>query len=132
MAQSDLNGSVARDAELVKRRSEVVQQQGRLLNLRLMEEIDADTYAQKATELRDEEARLRLEIDACSRDRNEIADLAVKAFELSQSFQAKWVTFDYDAKRRILEIVCLNWRLVDASLVPVMRKPFDLLVMGSF
>ena len=58
------------------------------------------------------------------------ANLAVKAFELSQSLQAKWVTSDYDAKRRILEIVCLNWRLDDASLVPTMRKPFDVLAEG--
>jgi DNA invertase Pin-like site-specific DNA recombinase len=130
MAQADLNGSAARDAELVKRRAQVIQQQGRLLNLRLLEEIDADTYASKATELRDEEARLRLEIESCSRNREEIADLAVKTFELSQSLQAQWVTSDYAAKRRILEIVCLNWRLVDGSLCPTMRKPFDLLAEG--
>ena len=130
MAQADLNGSAARDAELVKRRAQVIQQQSRLLNLRLLEEIDADTYAEKATELRDEEAKLRLEIEACSRGRGETADLAVKAFELSQSLEAKWVTSDYAAKRRILEIICLNWRLDDVSLVPVMRKPFDLLAEG--
>ncbi len=90
----------------------------------------AGTYAQKATELRDEVAQLRLQIEAIDRGRDEIADLAVKAFELSQSLQAKWVTSDYDAKRRILEIVCLNWRLDDVSLVPVMRKPFDMLAEG--
>ena len=88
------------------------------------------TYALKATDLRDEEARLRLEMEAYSRERNETADLAVKAFELSQSLQAKWVTSDYAAKRRILEIVCLNWRLDDATLYATMRKPFDLLAEG--
>ena len=99
-------------------------------NLRLLEEIDADTYAEKATELRDKDARLRLEIEACSGGQDETADLAVKAFGLSQSLEAKWVTSDYAAKRRTLEIVCLNWRLVDVSLVPTMRKPFDLLAEG--
>jgi len=34
------------------------------------------------------------------------------------------------AKRRILEIVCLNWKLDGVSLVPAWRKPFDLLAEG--
>jgi site-specific DNA recombinase len=36
----------------------------------------------------------------------------------------------YDAKRLILEIVFLNCRLEDATLVPAMRKPFDVLAEG--
>lgn len=39
-------------------------------------------------------------------------------------------TADYSEKRRILEITWLNCRLDDATLVPVMRKPFDVLVEG--
>src|ERR1700730_9406757 len=34
------------------------------------------------------------------------------------------------AKRRILEIVFLNCRLDDATLVPTIRKPFDVLADG--
>jgi site-specific DNA recombinase len=39
-------------------------------------------------------------------------------------------TADYAAKRRILEIVFLNCRLDDVTLVPTMRKPFDVLAEG--
>ncbi len=39
-------------------------------------------------------------------------------------------TADYAAKRRILEIVFLNCRLDDTTLVPTMRKPFDILAEG--
>ncbi len=77
-----------------------------------------------------EEAELKLEIERCDRGRNEIIDIAVKAFELSQSLRAKWVTADYAAKRRILEIVCLNCTLDDVNLCATMRKPFDLLAKG--
>ena len=28
------------------------------------------------------------------------------------------------------EIVCLNWRLDDVTLIPTMRKPFDVLAEG--
>lgn len=105
-------------------------QQGRLLNLRMMEEIEADTFAAKSQELRDREAELKMLIDFADRDRHEIIDLAVKAFELSQSLRERWVTADFLAKRKMLEIVCLNWKLVDVTLVPTTRKPFDLLIEG--
>ena len=96
----------------------------------MLEEIDADTFASKNRELRDRTADLQLEIEACDRGRNEIIDIAVKAFELSQSLREKWPTADYAAKRRILEIICLNCSLDGASLVATMRKPFDLLAKG--
>ena len=130
MTNWDLGGAAAREEEMKRRHSAIVDQQKRLLNLRLLEEIDSDTYAEKATELRDEEARLRFELEASSRERYEIADIAIKAFELSQNLRAQWVTADYAAKRRILEIVCLNWTLDGVSLIPTMRKPFDMLAEG--
>jgi len=73
---------------------------------------------------------LKIEIDVADRGRHEIIDIAVKAFELSQSLREKWLTAVYSAKRRLLEIICLNWTLDDVSLVPTMRKPFDLLAKG--
>jgi site-specific DNA recombinase len=118
------------DGDLKNRHTEVLRLQEQLLNLRLLEEIDADTFAHKARELRDEAASLRLEIERCERGRNETIDIAVKAFELSQSLRDKWVTADYAAKRRILEIICLNCSLDGVSLVATMRKPFDLLAKG--
>jgi site-specific DNA recombinase len=106
------------------------QQENELLNLRLLGEIESGTFAAKKTEFRDREARLNLQIEACGRGRHENADLAVKAFELSQSLEEKWLASDYGEKRRILEIVVLNFSLVDVSLVPVWRKPFDMLAEG--
>ena len=126
----ELGRSSQEDGELKKRHTEVVRQQGQLLNLRLLEEINADTYAAKAQELRDEESELRLQIEGASRSRNETIDIAIKAFELSQNLRAKWFAADWAAKRRILEIVCLNWKLDGVSLVPEWRKPFDLLAEG--
>ena len=81
-------------------------------------------------ELRDKIARLTLKVESADRGRAERVDIAVKAFELSQSLAEKWVTADYATKRHILEIVCLNFRLVDVTLVPTMRKPFDVLAKG--
>ena len=126
----DQRSSAARAKELQGELIRVREQQDRLLNLRLLEEIEADTYAMKAQELRDRESELKLQIDSADRNRHEIIDTAIKAFELSQNLRAKWFAADWAAKRRILEIVCLNWKLDGVSLVPEWRKPFDLLAEG--
>jgi hypothetical protein len=98
--------------------------------MRINREIDGDVFAAKQTELRDRIANLKLQLDVIDRSHDEMCDLAVKVFELSQALRQKWVTADYATKRRILEIVFLNCRLDGATLVPTIRKPFDVLVEG--
>ena len=96
----------------------------------MLEEIEADTYAEKARDLRDREVELKLEIDVADRGRDEIIDIAIKAFELSQTLKDKWLNADYRAKHQLLEITCLNFSLDGVTLVPEMRKPFDVLAEG--
>ena len=116
--------------DLNRQLAQVRRQQDQLLNLRLLEEIDQETFASKSTELRDQVAKLTLLVEGQDRGRAEAGEIALKAFELSQTLKDKWLTADYRAKRRILEIVCLNFTLVDVTLVPVWRKPFDVLAEG--
>ncbi len=116
--------------ELNRQLTLVRHQQDQLLNLRLLEEIDQETFASKGTELRDRLAKLTLQIESHDRGRSEVGEIAVKAFELSQTLKQQWLTADYRAKRRLLEIVCLNFTLDDVTLVPVWRKPFDVLAKG--
>jgi site-specific DNA recombinase len=116
--------------QLQRELTQLRQQQDRLLNLRLLEEIGTDTFAAKSTELRDRVAHLTLQLEAADRNRGEQGELAVKTFELSQSLVAKWVTADFAAKRQLLEIVFLNFRLDGVSLGYEMRKPFDVLAKG--
>ena len=106
------------------------QQQDRLLNLRLLEEIDADTFARKSTELRDKSAAAALRVEAANRDRGEQAELAIRVFELSQALVQKWVSADYAAKRQLLEIVFSNFTLDGATLCYDVRKPFEVLIEG--
>ena len=96
----------------------------------LPDRIGADTFAAKSTELRDRAARLKLQTEVLDHGHDENADVAIKALELFQSLMSKWLTADYAAQRQILEIVCLNWRLDDVTLIPEMRKSFDVLPEG--
>jgi hypothetical protein len=63
-------------------------------------------------------ASTKLQLDVLDSSRDENAELAVKAFELSQALKNKWIAADHATKRRILE---------GKTLVPTLRKPFDVL-----
>ena len=116
--------------EIQRQLSLLRQQQTRLLNLRLLEEINQETMAEKATELRDREANFMVQLAACDLGRPENGEIAAKAFELSQNLRGKWLTANYSVKRRYLEIVFLNFVLDEVTLVPTIRKPFDVLAEG--
>jgi len=119
-----------RVVEINKQLAEIRRQQDELLEMRLHKEIEGDLYTRKDRELRERESPLLLEVEVQTRDRHENADVAVKAFELSQNLVAKWDRADFDARRRLLEIICLNPPLDGATLRPEWRKPFDLLAEG--
>ncbi|AMV17406.1 zinc ribbon domain-containing protein [Planctomyces sp. SH-PL14] len=122
--------TLSQQGELKRQHTLLSTQQSRLVDMRIAEEIDQETFARKQTELRDRLASITLQLEVVDRSRSELADLAVKVFELSQTLSEKWLTADYATKRRILEIVCLNCRLDGVSLSPQMRKPFDVLAEG--
>jgi site-specific DNA recombinase len=128
--RDDQQETQAQRAELLRQLTLMSEQKDRLLNLRIAGEIDPDTFAAKQTQLRDREASLKLQLDSIDRGKDENAELAGKVFELSQTLREKWLTADFDVKRKILEIVLLNCTLHDVTLVPTIRKPFDMLVEG--
>ena len=125
-AQTDV---LAQRTEIQRQMTLAVQQQHRIVDMRINHEIDADIFAGKQTELRDRIAGLKLQLDVIDRSNDEMCDLAVKVFELSQALATKWLTADYATKRRILEVVFLS-RLDDVTLVPTIRKPFDVIAEG--
>ena len=119
------------ERQTLQRELEAVRKQKqRLLDLRLLDEIEADTFAAKQSELRSQETRLLTKLEGCGRQQSERGELAVKVFELSQALGSKWLAADIAEKRLLLEIIGLNWTLDDVNLVPQMRKPFDLLAEG--
>ena len=120
----------AMQSELQRQSTLLADQKDRLLNLRIDDQIDDNTFAQKNTQLRDRHASIILQLEALNRSRDENAELATRVFELSQTLRMKWLTAEYAEKRQILDIVWLNCRLDDVTLVPTIRKPFDILAKG--
>ena len=71
-------------AKATRQLNSLVNQKDRLIDTRAEGELDADEFLERKTRRRDEEGRLRLQLAKAERDREEVADLAVRTFELSQ------------------------------------------------
>jgi site-specific DNA recombinase len=85
--EDTLSDSTAQRTELQRQTSLLVAQQDRLINIHLGD-IDQPAFAQKQTELRDRLASTKLQLDVLNRSHDEMTDLAVKAFVLSQTLRA--------------------------------------------
>ncbi len=120
--------SQAQRQELQRQQTLLAEQQDRVLNMRLDDDVNQTTYANKRTEIVLRQSRFSL-MPSTAHARK-WGELTSKVFELSQVLRQKWLTADCDEKRRILEIVCLDFSLVDVTLVPTKRKPFDVLAEG--
>lgn len=117
----------ARQSKLRHQQTRLENQLAKLLDMRLAEEIDGNLFGRKRDDLLKEKDEITLHIEAASRQYVENAELAINTFELSQCLEDKWLSADIAEKRQLLKIVCLNFFLDGVSLVPEMRKPFDVL-----
>lgn len=117
----------ANKVELRRQHDQIEAKLATLLDLRMDGEIDQAAYAAKRSELQDRQAGIRAQLEASDRDGHQIAELAIKAFELSQSLEHRWVNANYNAKRTILSIMLETVRLNSDNLEFSLRKPFEIL-----
>lgn len=113
--------------ELLRQREQVEAKLKTLLDLRIEAEVTQEEYAAKRNELQDRQAAIRLQLECTDRDDDQVAELAIKAFDLSQSLTERWLTADYNAKRTILSIMLETVQSNRGNLEFFPRKPFNLL-----
>ncbi|MEK6701065.1 MAG: recombinase family protein [Planctomycetota bacterium] len=113
--------------ELARQQAQVEGKLKALLDLRVDGEVSQDEYAAKRRELHERQTAIRLQLETSDRDDREIAEQAVKTFELSQTLKTRWKTADPAAKRAILDILCESVRLNQRKVLFLARKPFSLL-----
>lgn len=129
--QSSHRDSIEHRKELERQRTLVDSKLSALIEMRMGGELSPEEFTTKRQELHERQAGIRLQLETTDQDDREIGDLAIKAFELSQSLESRWVTADYIAKRTILEILCEKVLLNSEKLDIYPRKPFDLISNGS-
>ena len=120
-------------AQLRNQTTRIQKQQGKLLEAKLSGEYDdliPEVYQEQVAGLRSRHDQIRSRIASLEAHLEESGDTAIKAFELSQALVDKWLAADAPEKRRILDLVFLNFTLDDVTLDPESRKPFDALIEG--
>lgn len=120
----------SRRTQLMHELKMVQRKKDELVRLRLSEDIEHATFTRNHEALHVQECELRATLDLESARQTEDGAQAVQVFELAQDLTARWVAAEVATKRLLLDILCLNLVLEDQTLVPTLRRPFDLLAAG--
>ena len=122
--------SRTRRSKLQEELTKVQTNKDQLLDLRLQQEVSQETYRRKESQLLEREHELEQLLHHEAQSQAEGGDAAIQVLELSQALKQKWVTADDAIKRNLLDLLCLNFTLEGKTLVPELRRPFNLLAEG--
>lgn len=114
-------------AALSKRQSELKTMQDRLLSAYLEGTVEEKAFREKSAQLVSEEEAVREREQQLGDFDPARGKAALAVFDFSQNAAEIWRGSNIAARREILESVCLNRTLTDATLVTTKRKPFDAL-----
>lgn len=114
-------------AAIVKRKSELVGMQDRLLNAYLAGNVEEAVYQTKLNDLKAESAAADESLGQLGDVDPGRADSVLELFEWTQKAAEIWRGSKMDVRREILHAVSLNRMVSDVTLVTTKRKPFDAL-----
>ncbi|QNN24730.1 hypothetical protein HED60_21450 [Planctomycetales bacterium ZRK34] len=117
---------------MAKRRTELVNMQDRLLNAYLAGSIDEQTFQIKSHDLKTQLEEVERQLDEVDKFDPACGEAALATFEFSQNLVELWRGSNSTGKRELLDVVSLNRKVSDVSLVLTKRKPFDFLVERPF
>ena len=125
-AVKDLTSHRRRQATaLAKRKRELVTMQDRLLNAYLAGTVDETVYRAKSDELKSEAQKTEESVAELGDVDPSRGEIALAIFDFTQNAAERWRGSNNAIRREILDLVCLNRDLGDASLDTTKRKPFD-------
>lgn len=117
---------------LTKRRTELTNMQERLLNGYLGGTIDEPTFQLKSADLKSQIEDVQRQLDKADQFDPAFGQTALAVFDFSQNLPEIWRGSNSQRKRELLEVVSLNRKVSDVSLVLTKRRPFDFLVERPF
>jgi hypothetical protein len=112
---------------LAKRKTELTNMQGRLLNAYLVGTVEETVFKAKSNELKAETAKALAQLGDTAPAQGETA---LALFDWTQRVADAWRGSNPTIRREILDCVCLNRTLGDVSLCLAKRKPFDVFAEG--
>ncbi|MGC9998751.1 MAG: recombinase family protein [Bryobacteraceae bacterium] len=98
---------------------------------RLDGRVDLAFFDRKSRELRDDQARIRREIDGHQAANESYMEAGIRILELSRSMHRLFAKQPAEEKRRLLDFVVSNCSWKGGALTPTFRQPFDMLAVAS-
>ncbi|MEX0643374.1 MAG: recombinase family protein [Pirellulales bacterium] len=117
---------------LTKRRTELTNMQDRLLNGYLAGTIDEPMFQLKSADLKSQLEDVLRQLDEADQFDPALGQTALAVYDFSQNLPDIWRGSNSAKKRTLLEVVSLNRKASDVSLVLTKRKPFDFLAERPF
>jgi len=132
-AFADLGEQKRRQAALLaKRKTEIKTMQDRLLTAFLNGTIDEPTFAAKSEGFKCELEQVERNLEQADRMDPSRGQAALAVFDWCQNAAETWLGSNKDARREILDLVCLNRQVSSASLCLKMKRPFRELAERPF
>ena len=101
-----------------------------LFDLRLDKEIDEEAFKAKENEFKTQLIEIKAQMKSAEALNPNFYKDGCKTLELSNRLHSVYVNGNCEQKAKILKLIASNYTLLDTSICPTYRKPFDLLAKG--
>lgn len=133
LRESARSGQAMREnrlGSLQKDLAKAEQRLSRLYDARFDGEMDEEAFKLKEVEYRASIAEIKTITAGLNRVNPSFYEDAERTLELSKRLYPTYVKANYEEKAEILKYLASNYTLLDASVSPQWRKPFDLMAKG--
>ena len=121
------NNGISQKRILSRKRTELAQQNDRLLQLYLQGHLDAVTFQDKSTMLQGQMQEVEQALAACSDIDPACGAMAKRVYDFTQDASRVWLSSNKETKQRLLRAFSLNRTVTDVTLCLEKRKPFSFL-----
>ncbi len=121
------NNGISQKRILSRKRTEMTQQNDRLLQLYLQGHLDAVTFQDKSTMLQGQMQEVEQALAACSDIDPACGAMAKRVYDFTQDASRVWLSSNKETKQRLLRAFSLNRTVTDVTLCLEKRKPFSFL-----
>jgi len=102
----------------------------RLYDAKFDGELTEETFRLKENEYKAQLIEIKSQMDSAKRVNPRFYDDGCQALELSKRLHRMYVKVNYEEKANLLRLIASNYALLDVSLSPTWKRPFDLFVKG--
>ena len=102
----------------------------RLFDAKFDGELAEDVFRLKEAEYKAQLIEIKAQMESVKRVNPRFYDDGCQTLELSKRLHCMYVKANYDEKANLLRLIASNYALLDVTLAPTWRRPFDLFVKG--